>query len=308
MAVEYPIRAVARLTGLTVDTLRAWERRYSAVSPSRKGRGRSYSEDDVQRLVRLRQIVDRGHAIGQVANLNDAELEKLLEGPEIAREARYVAPERDRRSPRATPVMDAINRFDFTGVERELFRLAMLLPTRELVHEVVLPLMRAVGERWHRGELSVSQEHMASAVTRNLLGSVMRMYQPDPHSSRIVIAAPAGELHEFGILAAAILAAASRLEATYLGANLPGREVIDAATRTGANVVLIGVTNPEPADRVIDEVQLVARGLPREIPLWIGGARPDSILEDLARDGVISISNLETLELHLQELSKEGAR
>ena len=301
MSVEYPIRAVAKLTGLSVDTLRAWERRYEAVVPERKGRGRAYSEEDVQRLLRLRQAVDLGHSIGQIANLPDDELTELLAGS-----AAPAAPRRSVSSdfdPQAAPILDAVARFDFVGVERELFRLATLLPARDLVHQVVLPLMRTVGERWHKGELSVSQEHMASAITRNLLGSVMRMHQPDAHASRILIATPAGELHEFGILAAATLAVSMRIEVTYLGSSLPGREIIDAAMRTESDAVLIGVSNPEPAPEVIDEVHLVIRGLAPEIPLWVGGADPARIVEGAEREKLIAIADFESLEDRLREIA-----
>src|SRR4051812_34688386 len=66
------------MTGLSVDTLRAWERRYNVVSPSRSTRGRLYEDRDVQRFIRLRNAVGKGYAIGEVASLPDHELQKLL--------------------------------------------------------------------------------------------------------------------------------------------------------------------------------------------------------------------------------------
>ncbi|MCX6620756.1 MAG: MerR family transcriptional regulator, partial [Acidobacteria bacterium] len=61
MPTLYPIRAVAKLTGIPVDTLRAWERRYRAVTPDRSARGRLYSDAEVRRLLLLRTAVDGGH-------------------------------------------------------------------------------------------------------------------------------------------------------------------------------------------------------------------------------------------------------
>src|SRR3954451_2185665 len=72
----YPIRAVSRMTGLSLDTLRAWERRYEAVVPARNDRGRVYSEADVARLKRLDELVKHGHAIGTTAASSDAELDQ----------------------------------------------------------------------------------------------------------------------------------------------------------------------------------------------------------------------------------------
>ena len=65
----YPIRTVAKLSGVSMDTIRAWERRYGAVTPQRSARGRMYSEKEVQRLALLRDAVARGHAIGQIADV-----------------------------------------------------------------------------------------------------------------------------------------------------------------------------------------------------------------------------------------------
>ena len=50
---HYPIRTAARLTSLSVDTLRAWERRYQAVTPERTNRGRLYTKDHIAKLILL---------------------------------------------------------------------------------------------------------------------------------------------------------------------------------------------------------------------------------------------------------------
>jgi len=72
----FRIGAVARLTGISPDALRAWERRYQVISPQRSPSGtRLYSEQDVARLRLIKRLVDAGQAIGTVATLNLAELE-----------------------------------------------------------------------------------------------------------------------------------------------------------------------------------------------------------------------------------------
>ena len=75
----YPIRAASRLTGISLDTLRAWERRYQAVVPERGERGRVYREAHIARLRRLDALVRGGHAIGSIAALTDRELGKLID-------------------------------------------------------------------------------------------------------------------------------------------------------------------------------------------------------------------------------------
>src|SRR4249920_1224114 len=74
---SYPIRAVSKLTGIGIDTLRAWERRHGAVTPIRDDRGRVYTDADIARLRLLRGAVEHGHTIGRLAGLTDAELRHL---------------------------------------------------------------------------------------------------------------------------------------------------------------------------------------------------------------------------------------
>ena len=70
---RHPIRVVARRTGLTPATIRAWERRYDAVSPSRsEGKQRLYSDRDVERLRTLKQLTGAGRSISTVAALSEA--------------------------------------------------------------------------------------------------------------------------------------------------------------------------------------------------------------------------------------------
>src|SRR5512134_2686564 len=79
----YSIKAVSQATGLTVETLRAWERRYRAVVPVRDDLGRRvYRAEDVLRLRRLREATDRGHPIGRLVHLDDTSLAGLLHEPE----------------------------------------------------------------------------------------------------------------------------------------------------------------------------------------------------------------------------------
>ena len=81
----YRIGAVARLTGISPDTLRIWERRYKVVAPQRTPKGgRLYSQQDVTRLTMIKTLVDSGHAISTVANLPQEELNRRLNSAQPA--------------------------------------------------------------------------------------------------------------------------------------------------------------------------------------------------------------------------------
>ncbi len=275
-AMRYPIRAVAQMTGLTVDTLRAWERRYRAVIPERGPRGRLYTEKQVERLRLLREAVEHGHPISQAAGLNDAQLRQASRGRAAAA---------DRSQPPASSfapaeaigtVVNRIEHFDFPGAGTELSRLAFLLPPKQLVKEVVVPLMRAVGEQFHVGTMNVAQEHMTSALLRNVLGTLIHLYMPREVRARLLFATLPGEMHEFGILAGALLAAGSGVGIVYLGTSLPASEILAAAKRTSADVVALGVTSLH--ENTQQDFQHLCKSLAKKVGLWMGGAGAAELL------------------------------
>lgn len=268
-SLRYPIRVVSKLTGISVDTLRAWERRYAVVEPERDDRGRLYSESDVDRLRLLRDAVDRGHAIGRVARLSTEELAALL--------SRGAPPRPEPGSAHAAPadlsaLQAAVDRFDAVGLRRELSRLAAVLPARALAREVALPFLHLVGEAWHEGKLSVAQEHLVSAELRSLFGGLARLQAPPEPAPRLLLATPAGERHELGTLVASLVASGSGFAAIYLGPDLPAAELLEAARRVEPRAVVLGFTGSETALGGLAAIAEVARGLPVAVELWVGGA------------------------------------
>ena len=287
---KYPIRVVARLTGIPIDTLRAWERRYGAVEPGRDDRGRLYADPEVQKLKLLRRLVERGHAIGRIASMGEAQLTQLLEAGLEARDRESRADTID-----IAALLESIDRYDASSVDRQLGKLAAVLSARELVHQVTLPLMRQVGEGWHGGRFTVAQEHMASGAVRNLLGSLVRLQSPRDSRSGVVFATPPGERHEIGILAAAMLAAAAGLGVIYLGADLPPEEVAEAARRTGARAVVLGMTGTEGAASV-DAACAVAKAMPGGVEVFVGGGGSAGRGDALREAGVTVLRDFDALD------------
>ncbi len=139
MPTSYPISAAAKLTGIPLDTLRAWERRYRAVIPKRSERGRVYSEEQIKRLVLLRQAVQQGHSIGQVAGVGDRQLRELLE-KSSSLSAPGIVSKAAASQEVLTPILQALDRFDYAATDREINRLAAAMASpRDFVHHAALP-------------------------------------------------------------------------------------------------------------------------------------------------------------------------
>jgi DNA-binding transcriptional MerR regulator/methylmalonyl-CoA mutase cobalamin-binding subunit len=262
---RYKIGAVAQETGIATETLRVWERRYGVVVPGRTAHGgRLYSDADLVRLRLVKDLVDHGHAISQVARLDDGQLRGVharLEKPEVALDLEELR----------ARFLDASERLDPHAARQILGRAALLLGTRALAIDFIAPLLRALGDRWAAGRTGVCHEHMASAIVRTVLGGLVMTQDGAEGRPRLVVATPKGELHELGALLGALLAGAAGWSVVYLGPNLPADEICEAVLRTGARAVAISLSVSSRRETEGDLRALVA-SLPPDIALLAGGA------------------------------------
>jgi DNA-binding transcriptional MerR regulator/methylmalonyl-CoA mutase cobalamin-binding subunit len=302
---RYPIRAVARLTGLSVDTLRGWERRHHVVTPLRDERGRLYSGGDVKRLQLLAAAVERGHAIGRLAALSDAELEVVIAAPMALRVLDDVHGEDAAATASSPTLLAALQAFDAAAVERELNRLSLALKPRDLVHRVLFRFLKEVGDEWHANRLNIAQEHLLSGAVRSLLGAMVRLYSKENVSRRLLFATPSGERHEFGILAAAMLAAAGGLGVVYVGADVPARLIVDSAARSGVDVVVLGVLYSGSSREFRKQVDYIIDHLPGRLELWVGGPLPLDIGRTIGGRQIVRLPDFDAFE---RQLARIGAR
>lgn len=270
----YSVKAACQLLGIGPHTLRAWESRYGAVAPARTGTGRRlYSQDELDRLARIVQLVNLGHNVGHVARLTDVELGKLLR----VNSARPAPPSASLDSLLAT-LRSALEGFDVHLVSSLLDQQRSSLGARRFVLEVLTPLLRWVGGMVAINEFSIAHEHALSAVLRDQLYQTLR-YGSAPayviESPRFILATPEDDLHEFGILMAAALLSHHGIPSHLLGANLPVEALAIAVKAIRGDVVLLGnAPVPDSERKVTFEQYLIEahRLLPKEVSIWIGGA------------------------------------
>lgn len=295
---KYRIGTVSRLTGLSADVVRVWERRYGAIAPQRSdGGSRLYSDADIARLRRLRQAVDMGHAIGQVARLPESELDTLSNRNTTINSLGEV--EADPYFQTRSRFIEAINRFDVVTADDEIRKAATLYPPRIIVKNIVSPILQEIGERWAHREFGIAQEHIATNLLRNLLSSLFRLYPPDNEADTIVLATTNGERHEFGILISALIAATRGWRVIYLGTDLPATEIIRTVRTVKARVLAVSVVNSlNPLTG--DELNLIAASLPQTTRVWIGGAEATRYRSIIDRANWIHILDTEDLEDRLK--------
>ena len=290
------------MTGIGIDTLRAWERRYGAVTPTRDDRGRMYTEADVARLRLLNGAIEQGHSIGRVAGLSNDELHHLCGAAGAVALPAAVPP---RQSPLdTTALLTALRQYDAVGIDQELSRLAAVLRPLELLQDVLMPLLTRVGDDWQSQRTRIAHEHLMSSTMRNLLGAFLRLYGRRDATVRLVFATPANERHEVATLGAALLAASAGLGVSYLGADLPAREIVDSVEPAGAQVLVLGLTTAGMDKSRERELKTIVRELPTGVELWAGGRGAERHASIIRPRGIV----LSDYNAYQQELVRVGGR
>ena len=263
----FPMRVVTRLTGLTADTIRVWERRYGAVRPDRtQGNARRYSSEEIRRLTLLREAVSHGHAIGEIGQLSDEQIVRLTAE---ATAPESPTPSRGRWASIIDAYLEAVERYDLRRADEILTRTAVLTSPRELAVEVIAPLLREVGARWIDGTVTIAHEHVVSSQCKSLLGTMLRVAAIDPGAPRIVLGAPEGHHHDLGPLIAGVLAASRGVSPVHLGADVPWSEFLGAARRADAGLLVLGFARDIGADEA-RRTQEYLRSMVDRIDVWVG--------------------------------------
>jgi DNA-binding transcriptional MerR regulator/methylmalonyl-CoA mutase cobalamin-binding subunit len=267
---RHPVRVVARMTGLSAHVLRAWERRYAVVEPTRtEGGQRLYSDKDVRRLRLLREATQAGHPISRLVPLSDLELAELAGSQSSGGGAAGTQSTRTEQL-RAEMIQHA-QQLDARRLQAALTRAAATMRASEFVAEIAAPMLKTVGERWHKGEMRPLEEHIVSVGVRRVLLYLMDMFDPDPAAPTIVIGTLSDELHEFGAMMAGVIAAEEGWRVVFLGPSLPAEEIAAAAIRSNARVTAISTIYSPAVDRTLASLTQLGERLRGRSQLITGG-------------------------------------
>lgn len=254
----YTVKQVAALTGVAEATLRVWERRYDVVRPSRTPGGyRLYDDSQVGALREMASLVEAGvpasraaEAVRGLPSAGEAPVTGLPGPEELVAAAASLEPAR----------LDDVLRRAFAAGAFE-----------EVADGWILPQLIRIGDAWEAGELSVAQEHFASA---GLMRAISAEFDAAPAAAggpTVLVGLPEGDRHQLALMTFATCLRRRGVNVVYLGSDIPVQEWVRAADGRRARGAVIGVTSErsvQPAQAVIDRLAAVSPPL----SVWVGGS------------------------------------
>ncbi|HOJ05784.1 MAG TPA: MerR family transcriptional regulator [Bacteroidota bacterium] len=296
-AYKYPIRLASEMSGVSVYVIRAWEKRHRILSPERTTSNRRlYSDRDIERLILLRQLIESGHSIGELATLSSEALMELLAKE---RTGKHVPNPGSSGSSEARDyqgdMLAAVRALDVRSLEDALTQASLHLSQQALIGEVIAPFLESIGRHWQEGTIRIAHEHLATAAVRTFLGSIVASAPRFPNAPTALVCTPVNQLHELGALFAAATVATRGWNVVYLGANLPAEEVAAAVHQLSARMLILGIVFPADDAVLHRDLRRLATLLPDDVAVAAGGRAAGAYAAALASLDAVIIRDLDDL-------------
>ena len=231
-SLRYSIKDLENFTQIKAHTIRIWEQRYGLLEPKRTDTNiRYYNEDDLKKILNINLLYNSGYKISKIA---------LLSEEEIIEEAKsfILVTETDKQSE-----IDAITMLilDFKGSAIKKTLGVELAKTKldNMYEDLVLPLLKKIGQLWQVNSINIIHEHYFSNIFREFLISNIEAIKtkPDPLKSALLFLHDHEE-HEFGILIYYYILKSNGYNCHYFGQKVPVKEVTEAFTHIKPQIVV----------------------------------------------------------------------
>jgi MerR family transcriptional regulator, light-induced transcriptional regulator len=272
---QLSIGTLSQATGVPVDTLRTWERRYGFPVPIARTEGshRRYPADTISTVQLIVRALDRGHRASEVVGRSAQQLRRLIEASEHSLEPPLKAELIVQDWLRLTRELEG------DALTAEFHRCLAEMSAVDFLERYMGPFLVEVGARWQRGELRIYEEHVASERAREFLSLQWRRLAERPRTPTrpsVILATPCGEPHVLGLHMAAWMVARAGAHIGFLGADTPMAEVALAVKHYAAQGVVLSVAAGYRGDLAQQLLQLASQLSPR-VSIAVGGSGTEDV-------------------------------
>ncbi|QAS50753.1 MerR family transcriptional regulator [Halobacillus litoralis] len=215
---KYNIKAVSQMLGIQPGTLRAWERRYQMIRPSRNEAGhRLYTDNHIKILKWLMEKVNKGFTISQAVSLLESNEEVVSESDnfESASQLEKIGDD----------LLNGLLSFEENEAQRHLDHAFSLFTPETVAIDIIGPLLVRVGDLWEENKITSAHEHFASQFIRSRIGMMLISIPSDRMLPKALLVCGPNERHELGLLIFALFLKRKGYDVIYLGQSIAGGDI-----------------------------------------------------------------------------------
>lgn len=278
----FPIREVARLTGVNPVTLRAWERRYGLIVPSRTESGhRLYSVTDVERVRSILEWIDRGVAVSKIGKIlaKAAPLKALSHLiPNELVQADYAQWQQQ--------IQAAVSAFDDARLERVYGQIFSTYSQTVVFQDILLPLWKQLLQRQDSFGATSEWLLLDSFLRSRVLQRLLLIRDTEPR--RVIVSALAGQCRELELLVAALFLSSGQRGVRVLTIGQPFDELTLVCERIRPQALVL-FSNHAPTAELPRRLNRLAMSL--DCPVMLAGDASDLAQESLAGSSIGCLGN-----------------
>ena len=294
------IHRVAKLAGLSRDVIRVWERRFGLLKPMRgANRYRNYSDEDVALLRYLKEQLDAGASIGDLARVGREEL--LVRMRATAPRATIVD---NTFSRLLRELLAALDPFDRITFEKRLNGAVAVVPFDEALHGILLPLQEHVGQLWHDGHVNIAIEHYVTKQIQQKIFSAMNQLPVAEFGVKVVVACPPGEEHDIAALAVAYRCRVRGCRVYYLGANVPVAALTNLCRNVEPDITILSFPRALPEDQAVELIHALSGELKPVSTVMAGGRGALAMRQYFAESDIDLLETFSELDEALERFSR----
>jgi DNA-binding transcriptional MerR regulator/methylmalonyl-CoA mutase cobalamin-binding subunit len=295
------IHRVAKLTGLSKDVIRVWERRFEILKPTRgANRYRNYSDEDVALLRFLKEQLDAGGSIGELAKFGREEL--LGRARASAPRASFVD---NTFSRLLRELLSTLNPFDRVIFEKRLNGAVAVVPFEEALHGILLPLQEQVGQLWHENHIDVAIEHYVTKHIQQKIFSAMNQLPVAEFGAKVVVACPPGEEHDIAAMTVAYRCRVRGCRVYYLGANVPVVSLANLCGKVEPDLTIMSFPLALSDHKATELVQALADEVSPVSNLAVGGHGAVAMRDLFVKYNITVLEDFAELDHRLDRLMRQ---
>lgn len=300
---KYPIKYVSKVTGFSSFLLRTWENRYNLIKPERTNTNRRlYSEKDLDKLIQIKQAINKGMKIGQISKMNYDELIEFNANDDEIQKNSDFDEEIEKPDDFVKNCIDYIKDFNNLKFESYIEAYSIKLNKKDFIVKYILKLLNEIGRLWENGDLRISNEHFATSIIRAKLTSMIELKEGH-YVQSIVVATPKNQNHELVALSLSVIISMYGFRVIYLGANVPSEEIIYSVWNTKSIALVLSIIFPYDDFSLIEDLQKIEKHL-LNVPIYTGGNAAINYLKKLSNSKMQYINEIDEFVKKIKKLHK----
>ncbi|MDQ2820779.1 MAG: MerR family transcriptional regulator [Pseudomonadota bacterium] len=286
----HTISDVERDIGVAKETLRVWKRRYGFPQPHRDANDeRTYPRDQVERLARIKRLIDHGHRPGKLMALSDAELAGLGAKVMVLAPAALAEPE-------LASCMTLLRRHHVSALCAHLGQALLRRGLRDFVIGLLAPLSAAVRHGWADGTIATFEKRMFAETIQHVLRPailVASMHGDDVRRPRVLLTTVPQEKSSVGLLMTEALLAIEGALCMSLGPQNPLADIVSAAQALKIDIVSLSFSSRVATRVIADSVAELRSRLP-QVQVWAGGSGANLARRLIGDQHVVTLEDIGT--------------